>query len=320
MNIRRIRLFPESRKARVWLAVFAFAALVAGVFLIPSTPAHKTKTPSHVARGDNERLVQLNRDDDNDELKNWEEALFRTDPNNPDTDGDGVADGEEVKQGRDPAKAGPDDRLPAPTLARQKTSGEEQNLTRDFTEAILARPVVTMLAGGTPQIPQETVERYADALLKQSVLSAAPTITRSDIRIDQRETPEAIAGYFRTFQNAFEKIRSGGVNETEIALQLLRDRKYGNNFEDLKVQVALYDEAIADLKQTPAPQSLADFHVSVLNYLSQFRYSATLFQQIEQDPVKAVVALNERLELEKQFRSYLDQSQRSIVSRLQPKS
>lgn len=314
MNIRRIRLFPESRKARVWLAVFAFAALVAGVFLIPSTPAHKTKTPSHVARGDNERLVQLNRDDDNDELKNWEEALFRTDPNNPDTDGDGVADGEEVKQGRDPAKAGPDDRLPAPTLARQKTSGEEQNLTRDFTEAILARPVVTMLAGGTPQIPQETVERYADALLKQSVLSAAPTITRSDIRIDQRETPEAIAGYFRTFQNAFEKIRSGGVNETEIALELLQSGQRSEHFEDLKAQIALYDDAIALLKQAPVPQSLADFHIATLDYLSQFRYSTILFQRIEQDPVKALVALNERLELEKRFRNYLDQSQQRAIT------
>jgi hypothetical protein len=44
-------------------------------------------------------------DRDNDGLTDAEEALFGTDPLNPDTDGDGFQDGAEVKSGYDPAAA-----------------------------------------------------------------------------------------------------------------------------------------------------------------------------------------------------------------------
>lgn len=45
-------------------------------------------------------------DVDNDGLTNAEETLYGTDPNNPDTDGDGYKDGEEVKNGYNPLGAG----------------------------------------------------------------------------------------------------------------------------------------------------------------------------------------------------------------------
>lgn len=312
--MRKMLFFLKSRKARVWLAVFMFAVLSAVFLLVPSAPAQKPAAPSILARGDEERLALLSRDDDGDGLKNWEEALFRADPHSPDTDGDGVSDGEEVKQGRDPAKAGPGDRLPEPLFAQKQTEAQERNLTRDFTEAMLGRPVVTLLSGGTPQIPQEAADRYADLLLKKSVLSAAPAFSRADVVAHKQETPEAVALYFQSFQNAFEKIKSGGADETAIALDLLQSGQTSERFEDLEAQAALYDDAIADLKKTTVPQSLADFHVSTLNYLSRFRYAAALFRQFEQDPVKALVALNERLELEKRFREHLTQSQERIIA------
>lgn len=45
-------------------------------------------------------------DDDNDGLTNIEEAEYGTDPNEPDTDGDGFFDGEEVKNGYNPLGEG----------------------------------------------------------------------------------------------------------------------------------------------------------------------------------------------------------------------
>ena len=50
-------------------------------------------------------------DTDHDNLKDWEEHIWQTDPNKPDTDGDGTNDGAEVEQKRDPTKAGPNDKL-----------------------------------------------------------------------------------------------------------------------------------------------------------------------------------------------------------------
>lgn len=50
-------------------------------------------------------------DADQDGLSNDEEVLYKTDPNNSDTDGDGYSDGAEVKGGYDPTKASPGDKL-----------------------------------------------------------------------------------------------------------------------------------------------------------------------------------------------------------------
>lgn len=46
------------------------------------------------------------KDYENDELSNYEEFLYGTDPSDPDTDGDGDEDGAEVLQGTDPLNPG----------------------------------------------------------------------------------------------------------------------------------------------------------------------------------------------------------------------
>lgn len=46
--------------------------------------------------------LKADADDDRDGLKNFEEALWKTDPKNSDTNGDGISDGKEVAAGRDP--------------------------------------------------------------------------------------------------------------------------------------------------------------------------------------------------------------------------
>lgn len=51
-------------------------------------------------------------DDDNDGLTNGDEAIWRTDRNNPDTDNDGFTDGEEVAAGHHPRFKAPDKLIP----------------------------------------------------------------------------------------------------------------------------------------------------------------------------------------------------------------
>ena len=57
----------------------------------------------------------LSKDSDNDGLKDWEEALWKTDAHNPDTDGDGTTDNHEILAKRDPRKPGPDDEITIPS-------------------------------------------------------------------------------------------------------------------------------------------------------------------------------------------------------------
>src|SRR3990167_6963602 len=61
----------------------------------------------------------LAKDGDSDGLKDWEEQLWKTDPYNPDTDGDGTGDGQEIKLGRNPVLAGPNDKFDSETIGNK---------------------------------------------------------------------------------------------------------------------------------------------------------------------------------------------------------
>jgi len=78
---------------------------------------------------------EIAKDSDGDGLKDWEEALWKTDPNNPDTDGDGTPDGQEIKEGRDPLVPGPDDRLKAPEAGTTTEDGTPSPSLEKFSSA-----------------------------------------------------------------------------------------------------------------------------------------------------------------------------------------
>lgn len=88
---------------------------------------------------------QINNDTDSDDLADWQETLWGTDINNPDTDGDGTPDGEEVRLGRDPKKAGPNDKMinlaesKDPTVITSlKNLNDPNNLTSNIVKNTLA--------------------------------------------------------------------------------------------------------------------------------------------------------------------------------------
>ena len=81
-------LGKTSPKARITLAVFAVVVIAAVFWQLTRSP--KTASPPKIAH----TIVRadLINDTDNDGLRDWEETLFRTNPQKADTDGDGVDD------------------------------------------------------------------------------------------------------------------------------------------------------------------------------------------------------------------------------------
>lgn len=67
--------------------------------------------------------VNGSQDLDNDALTNDQERLYKTDPLNPDTDGDGYKDGEEVATGYDPTKVSEEDAKVISQLKPVQTPG-----------------------------------------------------------------------------------------------------------------------------------------------------------------------------------------------------
>lgn len=62
--------------------------------------------PTQTSKEVKQKMLERQQDDDNDGLSNYREETYKTDPNNPDTDGDGFTDGDEVKNHYNPVGPG----------------------------------------------------------------------------------------------------------------------------------------------------------------------------------------------------------------------
>src|SRR3989344_8258983 len=125
---------PSGKFTKTALAFVMLAGLVGVALIYPEERTVKYSNPSaELETGTLENIIAITGDidTDSDGLKDWEEALFKSDPNNKDTDGDGTEDDEEVKLGRNPTLAGPNDKLPNPDIQNNdaKSSFEDLHAT-----------------------------------------------------------------------------------------------------------------------------------------------------------------------------------------------
>ena len=127
-------------------------------------------------------------DHDFDGLADWEEKIHKTDPNNPDTDGDGYLDGEEVASGFDPTKKAPNDKLEN-EISQELSRPEPGNLTQMFG-------YITSNQLKTGQIP--LVETESVDSIEQGILGI---IDEKVLEAIQR----ASAGFLAEFIPPFEK-------------------------------------------------------------------------------------------------------------------
>ena len=311
------RLLPTSRKARLTLVVLTIGAallIIKSLFFRPEGQRPPVDE-GLVLKLHQQQLEKLREDSDGDGLKNWEEILYQTDAMNPDTDGDGTPDGEEIKQDRDPAKKGPDDHLATSTPLDTTIKDPETNYTRDFTRTFLRGPVSQIVAGGKATVDTKAVERYAEKLARVSVLADTPRFTMADIHTDPATDEDAIVGYLTSFDKIFKALGARGKNEIDIMADVFQTEDYGG-LSELTDYPAIYQKAITDLEAISAPKNLAEFHLSVLNYLLQFKRSTELFQKTESDPLLAMLAFKERFVLNDKFTAYLEQSKDTIVAQL----
>ena len=318
MNTRLGQFLPKSRKARFILACLVVLALVIATILAIAA-RQKQKPPvfdGKIALNLREdQLARLRQDSDSDELKDWEEILYHTDPRNPDTDGDGTPDGEEVRQGRDPTKpnTSKDTKKPndyfaaaAPLADSAAPAGAAPNLTADFTRTFLRGPLAQMLAGTEPQVDTKGVERYADRLKGNSVLADAPRFTATDIKINPATDDQTIVQYFAAVKETFRLLSSSrGRNELDIVADALINQDYSGTAE-LAPYPDAYQKAINNLKALHAPKDFSDYHLALLNYLSKFKRSVELLQKIESDPILGILTINERLKLNDELAASLN--------------
>lgn len=251
-----------------------------------------------------EAEATASKDTDNDGLLDWEEALWRTNPEITDTDGDTTNDGNEIKAGRDPKMVGActkksdsqvecSDKLQNPEEISKKNDNSNEPST--FTAKIAQEFGKNYFAGkgivGGEALSAQTQQSLADSItlgIEQGVAAYQDVFTKEDMKVSQFLSPKL---YLDKLGEAFNKnFKNITTSETDIINFVIS----GNYFQNVKLFDPLleaYKNMVLFLKKETVPENYADLHLEVLNIMQNTLFAVRGMKNIEEDPAKAIVGI-----------------------------
>lgn len=256
--------------------------------------AEKEKSPLAVAM---DQTSRLDADSDGDGLKDWEELLWKTDPNKADTDGDGTNDNEEIALNRNPLKAGPDDKISnkEDLVAQEKAvSDSKQNtLTAAYARKFLTDYMTLKKQKGelSDLDKKSLVQSFMDGLEPMTVSDAYDI---SNIKISNDTNGTSVRKYAGEIKKIFIDDKQGLISEPETFKILMENIKKGNpdfkkNIEGLNYSVGKYEELIKKMLALIAPEELSKSHLEAINGFNNVKFAIKNMVLASTDPVKAVM-------------------------------
>lgn len=243
-------------------------------------------------------------DDDHDGLINADEKTWGTDSQNPDTDGDGYKDGEEVVARHNPTIAAPNDKLPdgfvpgkdltplAPAPVQPLAvdqffaenldlSGGDRNLTNEYKQQVAE-------ADRTP----DTLVQYAR---QQPIVTQLPTPATKAILLQVADTPLVLREYIETAGDL-----AVFSNRTLIAEAIndLFQNGDPSGIRGLALKVRLQQQQLITLRVPPTAEPLQKL---LLGYTELLAASYEQMAMYNDDPVKAVVGMHQLEEIDRTY-------------------
>ena len=257
--------------------------------------AEQEKSPLAVAL---DQTNKLDADSDNDGLKDWEELLWKTDPDKADTDGDRTNDNEEITLGRNPLKAGPDDKISdkEDLVAQEKAvSDSKQNtLTAAYARKFLTEYMTLKQQKGelSDSDKESLVQSFMDGL---EPLTVSDAYNISNIKVSSDSSEEAIKKYASEIKKIFIDEKNTLVNELDAFEALFKNVKNGNEKETQKYVTLLdysvfkYDELVKKIILFSVPRTLSKDHLEAINGLNNVKFAIKNMALVPSDPVKAMM-------------------------------
>lgn len=220
-------------------------------------------------------------DQDQDGLLDWEENLRGTDPKNPDTDGDGTSDGQEVATSRDPLVKGPNDAVAdlvasssAALDAELQAARRPGTLTDNFAQQFAESFASAQLSG---QLDQSSQEAMLSSLSNQiSTESGAPDrYSATSVATDPSVSLEAYAAWFSETQGDAMKAMGTAAKGTKVPAAV------GRGF--VALGRALCSRAV--------PPGLAAMEAEVCNVNDKIGQGILALADGEVDPLRAVAGI-----------------------------
>jgi len=252
-------------------------------------------------------------DSDQDGLSNDEESLYKTDPNNKDTDGDGYMDGVEVESGYDPLKHAPGDKLASVhgDQSNKDATQKVSNLTDNFSTEI-----ASLVQSGSGTGDAITLENVNSAV--QKVLSEADTeIVLPDVSLDEikiKKLPKNLSGKDKKEKEkdavveyltvmayilannspkTFHSENDLGSLLTSLSTDSLSALALGNT-DSIDKLSEKGEKTLKEIKDVEVPEAMIDVHVKALKMA---KYMVELKDDVKkhnnkEDPIGQIASLS----------------------------
>lgn len=213
----------------------------------------------------------INKDSDKDGLKDWEEELWGTDLNNSDTDGDGIDDGDEVDDNRNPNLAGPDDELDRGFVAQEKD--DEDLLKEDLTATDLFAQNLfgeyLSLRGSGQQISDTEKSSLVTSVVENTLNTGLnKRYAISDLNIVNDNSAAALKKYGNDFISITQLYSQDLTEDELIVFERMLRTESAEDAAYLNESAAAYDAAADKLKSIKIPSDLSFIHLDIINSYS----------------------------------------------------
>ena len=244
-------------------------------------------------------VEEIAKDSDADGLQDWEEALWKTDPNNPDTDGDGVFDGQEIKENRNPLLAGDGktDKIESPN--QEKSPAEQAiQLPTTLTEALgqeFFSEYLRLKQASNGELSEIEKTELVNSLMSglNSFEKKTSDYLESDIKIAPNDDEKTIKEYGNNLALIIKKYFDP-LPESELAvLRQALDSGNESNLKKLEPLANAYRNTANEMLSLTTPQSFSEFHLALINHFIDIGRNIDDMQTIFRDSVRTLLALKQ---------------------------
>lgn len=248
-----------------------------------------TQTISNVPEGYDQYA-----DNDGDTLGNWEEAMWGTNPNSMDTDGDGTTDSVELALGRNPLVNATDDSLstyPAiPSLESADTgyAGRTAGIAQSFASQLYA---IGVSGNDTSVNGSDVLNSIIRTELAQGKLS--DEYTTNDV-VSTNDSTESYHVYGNTFGHFLTVYKE--KNEPTSTSNIIKQAFSTKNLSSLSAlspYATFLNTEAQTLTTVPVPADFITEHVELVNSIINMGKALNILTQSAQDPFMALLGLGE---------------------------
>lgn len=253
------------------LLIAGFLVTRLGLFLNGGIKTATLANISNKAGEIKEKNTSL-KDSDHDGIPDIYEAYYHTDPFNPNTDGDGYLDGEEVAEGCSPI-------IPAPNDCGFK-GRIPQNVTEHFSSLMLGGLLSNDLKGD-PASSSYLGLLIDDALRTKQILLSVDDINSKKTTSIITQTPQK---YLNAIESVFKKYffinKYGNLNSMDY-----------ENF-DFSSYAENLNQLYGELIQISPPQDWEQTHENLVKFTLELKNYFSNLNDQKRDPLKALITIS----------------------------